>query len=158
MSIQRKRAEKATADVLAILETYGISDASEEYYLSSDNDGTPRALKTAKSHTKGEESSVSSKQIGNESEDFSCPEVDSSIVFGRSLSWKGLKDSSRSLDKYKEASIRRRSSLASVGKPSKHRPGKSCRQIRHREKRFGLLQILIHVLFRLSDVTMYKFG
>ncbi|KAI4384362.1 hypothetical protein MLD38_002529 [Melastoma candidum] len=131
VSIQRKKAEKATADVLAILETHGISDASEDYYLSSDNDETPHALAKASCHTKAEESSVTSKQQGNESEDISSPK----IVFGRSLSWKGRKDSSPSPDRYKEASMRRRSGLVSIVKPSNHRLGKSCRQIRQRDQR-----------------------
>ncbi|KAI4382663.1 hypothetical protein MLD38_008599 [Melastoma candidum] len=137
VSTQRKKAEKATADVLTILEIHGISDASEDYYLSSDNDETPRTVAKANGQTKAGESSLNLKQLGNELEDISSPKTESSIVFGRRLSWKGCKDSSPSLDKFKEASMRRRSGLVvSMAKPSNHSLGKSCRQIRQRNQRF----------------------
>lgn len=70
MSTQRKNAEKTTEDVHAILEAHGISDASEEYYSSSDNDETPGALKKANGYEKAGESSCSSNHVGNESEDI----------------------------------------------------------------------------------------
>lgn len=135
MALQRKKAEKATADVLAILETHGISDVSESYYSSSDQEVTPRKLKVCNDSNKGGESSVNSKQLGNESEEFSGSEFDSAAS-GRNLSWKGRKDSSRSHGKYKDTSMRKRTSLATMSSSSKHRPGKSCRQIRHKDQRF----------------------
>ncbi|KAI3423031.1 uncharacterized protein J3R85_011314 [Psidium guajava] len=134
VALQRKKAEKATSDVLAILESNGISDVSESYYSSSDQEVTPRKLKVCSGSDKGGESSVSSKQLGNESEEFSGAEFDSTAS-GRNLSWKGRKDPSRSLGKYKDASMRRRTSLGTMSSSSKQRPGKSCRQIRHKDQR-----------------------
>ncbi|KAF8021834.1 hypothetical protein BT93_G2085 [Corymbia citriodora subsp. variegata] len=141
VALQRKKAEKATADVLAILESHGIDDASESYYSSSDQEVTPRKQKVCNDSNKGGESSVSSKQLGNESEEFSGTDYDSTAS-GRNLSWKGQKDSSRSLGKYKDASIRRRTSLATVSSSSKQRPGKSCRQIRHKDQRLESTEVM----------------
>jgi len=124
VSLQRKRAEKATVDVLAILETQGLSDVSEE---------TPRESKGGNKSTKEEESSINSKVSRNKSEEFSGSDLDSSPVRGRSLSWKGRNDSPRSLQKYKASSIRRRSVASTRSSSPKHCIGKSCRQIRRRE-------------------------
>lgn len=122
MSLQRKKAEKATADVLAILETQGISDVSEPFYSSSDEEGTTDVLTGRGSSRKG----GSSQELS---------EVNSLALSGRSLSWKGRKESSRTPDKYKDSSTRRRNSFASVSSSGKHRQGKSCRQIKRREHR-----------------------
>ncbi|XP_030543034.1 uncharacterized protein LOC115750038 [Rhodamnia argentea] len=141
VALQRKKAEKATADVLAILESHGVSDVSESYYSSSDQEATPRKLKVCNGSSKGGESSVSSKQLGNESEEFSGTEFDSTAS-GGNLSWKGRKDASRSLGKYKDTSIRRRTSLGTMSSSSKHRPGKSCRQIRHKDQRLESSEVM----------------
>nr|GEV99502.1 hypothetical protein [Tanacetum cinerariifolium] len=111
VSLQRKKAEKATADVLAILESHGRSDLSEPFDSSSDEE-----------------------EMSSDFKDGS--EVESSSLNGRSLSWKSSKNSSsRFLDKkYMDASKRRRNSFTSNGS-SPRRVGKSCRQIRHREHR-----------------------
>ncbi|KAF2318399.1 hypothetical protein GH714_006626 [Hevea brasiliensis] len=101
VSLQRMKAEKATAGVLAILDGNGISHISETFDSSSEQD-TPCECK---------------------------------VVTARSLSWKGRKDSPRYLEKYKGPSPRRRTIFASVGSSPKHRPGKSCCQIRRRESR-----------------------
>ncbi|XVE75545.1 hypothetical protein DITRI_Ditri12bG0102300 [Diplodiscus trichospermus] len=131
VSVQRRRAEKATADVLAILENNGISDISEELDSSSDR-GEPFESNMDNGSTKEEESSVSSKVRRKESEDFSGSDLD--VVSSRSLSWKGRK--SASPEKYKDSLVRRRNSFASMGFSSpKHRQGRSCRQIRRRESR-----------------------
>ncbi|KAK9911966.1 hypothetical protein M0R45_035843 [Rubus argutus] len=54
----------------------------------------------------------------------------------RGLSWKGRIDSPRSREKYKEPSLRRRSTFSATGSSSsRHNLGKSCRQIKHRETR-----------------------
>lgn len=139
VALQRKKAEKATADVLALLENNGINDVSESYYSSSDQEVTPRKLKVCNDSNKGGESSVSSKQLGTESEEFSGTEFDSAS--GRNLSWKGRKDSSRSHGKYKDTSIRRQTSLATMSSSSKQRPGKSCRQVRHKDQRLESTEV-----------------
>ncbi|KAF5470080.1 hypothetical protein F2P56_010624 [Juglans regia] len=133
VSLQRKRAEKATADVLAILENQGISDVSEDFDLCSDEE-TPHESEAGHKSTKEDESSINSKGSRNKSEELSGSDIDSSPVRGRSLSWKGRNDSPRSLQKYKESSLKRRNRFNSTGSSSpKHCTGKSCRQIRHRE-------------------------
>lgn len=131
VSLQRKRAEKATVDVLAILESQGLSDVSEEYDLSTDGETSHESKVVHKSTKEEEHRSFNSKV---KSEDLSGSDLDSSPVRGRSLSWKGRNDSPRSFQKYKDSSMRRRSSLASTDSSSpKHHLGKSCRQIRRRE-------------------------
>ncbi|XP_057979294.1 uncharacterized protein LOC131165464 isoform X2 [Malania oleifera] len=137
VSLQRKKAEKATADVLAILENNGISDVSEALDSSSDQEGVPYESKVSNNSTKEEESSVSSKGGRNDAEELSGSEIESSSLAGGSLSWKSRKNSRNSHErKYLESSMRRRSSFSSAGYTSpKQCPGKSCRQIRRRETR-----------------------
>lgn len=139
VSLQRKRAEKATVDVLAILECQGLSDVSDEFDLSSDQE-TPCESKVGHKSTKEEESSINSKVSRNKSEEYSGSDVDSSPVRGRSLSWKGRNDSPRSLQKYKDSSMRRSSLTSTRSSSPKHCVGKSCRQIRRREA--GLVRFI----------------
>ncbi|KAL8233228.1 hypothetical protein R6Q57_003006 [Mikania cordata] len=120
VSLQRKKAEKAAADVLAILENHGENDISEPIDTGS------------------EEEEMSSDFMDDkhvETEGFSGSEVESSVS-GKNLSWKNSKNpSSCFLDKkYMDATRRRRNSFMSTGS-SPRRVGKSCRQIRHREHR-----------------------
>ncbi|EXC25400.1 hypothetical protein L484_016782 [Morus notabilis] len=132
VSLQRKMAEKATVDVLSILENHGISDASETYDSGSDQE----THQVANNYANGEERSVVSKRR-SVLEELSGSDLDSSPINGRSLSWKGRSDSSRSREKYKDSSVRRQNALSSsFGSSSpKHYVGKSCRQIRCRETR-----------------------
>lgn len=134
MSLQRKKAEKATVDVLAILENHGRSDFSEPFDSSSDQEETSSDFKNEKNHV--EETSEHVKVRESDAEGFSGSEFESSSVNGRSLSWKSSKNSSsRFLDKkYMDASRRRRNSFTSTGS-SPRRVGKSCRQIRYKEHR-----------------------
>ncbi|XWS08123.1 hypothetical protein CRYUN_Cryun41cG0052400 [Craigia yunnanensis] len=135
VSFQRRRAEKATADVLAILENNGVSDISEDLDSGSDQDA-PFESNMDNGSIQEEESSVNSKVRRKESLEFSGSDLDFSPVSGRSLSWKGRKSASHSPEKYKDSLVRSRNSFASMGFSSpKHRHGKSCRQIRRRESR-----------------------
>ncbi|OMP08060.1 hypothetical protein COLO4_06813 [Corchorus olitorius] len=135
VSVQRRRAEKATADVLAILENNGVSDISEEFDSSSDQE-IPFESNMDHGSTKEEESSVSSKVRRKDSEELSGSDLDFSPVSSRSLSWKGRKSASLSPERHKDSLVRRRNSFAPMGFPSpRHRQGKSCRQIRRRESR-----------------------
>lgn len=135
VSIQRKMAEKATEDVLAILESQGISDISEEFDSSSDQE-THQGSKVGNSLANEEESFVISKVRRKEQEEHSGSDADSSLIPGRSLSWKGRIESPRSREKCKDLSVRRRSSFSSIGFSSpRHHLGKSCRQIKHKETR-----------------------
>ncbi|KAJ0100839.1 hypothetical protein Patl1_05933 [Pistacia atlantica] len=134
VSHQRKKAEKATADVLAILENNGISDISESFDSSSDQEA-PCDSKVSNSSNKEEDNSGSPKLRRNEWEEHSGLDIDFSPVLCRGLSWKGRKDTSHSPEKYKDSYMRRRSSFRSVGSSAKHRVGKSCRQIRSLESK-----------------------
>lgn len=133
VSLQRKMAEKATADVLAILESQGISDNSEAFDSSSDQE-THQEFQVGYNFTNEEESSVFTKRR-SELEEFSGSDLDSSPVSGRSLSWKGRSNAQHFREKYKDPSTRRRNTFASICSSPKHRLGKSCRQIRHRDNR-----------------------
>uniref|UniRef100_A0A6M2EUT1 Uncharacterized protein n=1 Tax=Populus davidiana TaxID=266767 RepID=A0A6M2EUT1_9ROSI len=132
VSLQRMKAEKATANVLAILESNEISDDSETYDSNSDQD-TPSESKVGSKASKAEEGLVSSKVRKYELE-HSGSGHDFPPAQGRSLSWKGRKHSQRSLEKYKDPSLRR-SGFASTSSSPKHRQGKSCRQMRSKESR-----------------------
>ncbi|KAJ6986680.1 hypothetical protein NC653_020030 [Populus alba x Populus x berolinensis] len=136
VSLQRLKAEKATADVLSILESNGISDDSEIFGSNSDQD-TPCESKVGKK-TKQEESSVISKVTKYKLEEHSGSGHDFSSSQGRNLSWKGRKHSPRSLEKCKDPSLRRRSSFASTSSSPKHHQGKSCRQVRNKESRLTI--------------------
>ncbi|KAB2627089.1 hypothetical protein D8674_020707 [Pyrus ussuriensis x Pyrus communis] len=135
VSLQRKMAEKATADVLAILENQGASDISEEFDSSSDQE-THQGSKVGNNLTNEEESFEILTARRNDQEELSGSDADSSRIPGRSLSWKGRIESPHSQDKYKDLSTRRRGNFTSVGSSSpRHHLGKSCRQIKHKETR-----------------------
>ncbi|XP_022746556.1 uncharacterized protein LOC111296486 isoform X2 [Durio zibethinus] len=133
--VQRRRAEKATADVLAILENHGVSDISEDLDSSSDQDA-PFESNMDNGSTKEEESFVNSKVRRKKSEELSGSDLEFSPVSVRSLSWKGRKSASQSPEKYKDSLVRRCNSFALKGfSYPKHRQVKSCRQTRRRESR-----------------------
>ncbi|KAK6156306.1 hypothetical protein DH2020_010554 [Rehmannia glutinosa] len=135
VSLQRKKAEKATADVLAILENHGISDVSEEFDSCSDQEESPHDFKARNGSSTSKVTSSSVKLRKNETEAYSSSEVESSPSTGRSLSWRSSKDSQHALEKknYMD-SVRRRASFGS-NSLSARRVGKSCRRIRHRDTR-----------------------
>lgn len=131
VSLQRKKAEKATANVLAILENNGISDVSEEFDSGSDQEESQFRSCNGMIN----ETSTNRKLRKHETEAYSSSEIESSRSTGRSLSWKSTKDPQRSLEKTKCVdSVRRRASFSSSSS-SARRTGKSCRRIRHRETR-----------------------
>ncbi|KAL7107994.1 hypothetical protein ACP275_06G088200 [Erythranthe tilingii] len=137
VSLQRKKAEKATADVLAILENHGISDVSEEFDSCSEQDESPHEFKARNSSLVIQETSTNHKPRKNETEAYSSSEIESCPSIGsRSLSWKSTKDPQRRSPEKKKYidSVRRRTSFSSNGSSAK-RAGKSCRRIRHRETR-----------------------
>uniref|UniRef100_A0A6N2LQK7 Uncharacterized protein n=1 Tax=Salix viminalis TaxID=40686 RepID=A0A6N2LQK7_SALVM len=128
------KAEKATEDVLAILESNGISDDSEMSGSSSDQD-TPCESEVGKKTSKQEENSVNLKVTKYKLEEHSGSDHDFSSSQGRNLSWKGRKHSPCSLEKCKDPSLRRRRSFLSTISSPKHHQGKSCRQTRNKESR-----------------------
>ncbi|CAI9091276.1 OLC1v1026257C7 [Oldenlandia corymbosa var. corymbosa] len=137
VSLQRRKAEKATVDVLAILESNGISDASDSYYSNSDQETI------SDDSTKMKETSRNFEVRRSDIEAYSSSEIDSSHSTGRSLSWKSSKDSHHSFQrtKYMEPVRRRSSAFASNGTSSPKRVGKSCRRIRRREIRSATEQL-----------------
>lgn len=135
VTLQRKMAEKATVDVLAILENQGITDFSEEFDFGSDEELACESG-VGNDSTKGDERSMSSKGRRHDSKEPSGSDLDSSPVAGtgRSLSWKGRVNSPCSFERYKNSNLRRRSSFPSMSSP-KLRVGRSCRQNKCRETR-----------------------
>uniref|UniRef100_A0A2P2L2C3 Uncharacterized protein n=1 Tax=Rhizophora mucronata TaxID=61149 RepID=A0A2P2L2C3_RHIMU len=134
VSVQRMKAEKATADVLAILESNGLSDVSDMYDSLSDQE-TPREAKVGNEFSKEAKNSVNTKMSEDESEELSVSDLDLSPASARSLSWKGRKDSPCPIEKNRDPSLRRRSSFPSTYSSPKPCKGKSCRQIRHKQSR-----------------------
>ncbi|KAL1330353.1 hypothetical protein HN51_047588 [Arachis hypogaea] len=134
ITLQRKMAEKATADVLAILENQGISDISGEFDLGSEGSDHDITCDSSVSngYANAAERSTSSKVRRHASEELSGSNVDPSPSPGRSLSWKGRLDPCRSLEKYKTSHVRRRNSLSSSSSSARHL-AKSCRRIKHKE-------------------------
>ncbi|XP_019151289.1 PREDICTED: uncharacterized protein LOC109148026 [Ipomoea nil] len=129
VTLQRKKAEKATAAVLAILENHGIGDASDGFDSGSDEDAVMCESNVSDSKDEPKEAR------DNGGETYSSSEIDSSPSSGRSLSWKSDRESLHSSNRKKYIdSSRRSSSFASTGTSSKH-VGKSCRRIRRRETR-----------------------
>lgn len=134
--LQRKMAEKATADVLAILENQGISGVSDEFDSGSDLEN-PFDSSMSNDCSKEDEGPMNSKGRQHGSDEMSGSNVDSSLGSSKSLSWKGRHDLSHSLEKCKTktTNVRRQSSFSSFSSSPKHRLGKSCRKIRHRQPR-----------------------
>ena len=129
-------AEKATADVLSILEDNGVSDISETFDSNSDHE-TPCESKAGNDPARDDVNSSSIRRR-NEREEYAGSDIDTSPVLGGSLSWKGRKDSPRTREKYKKISVRSRSSFASIGSSSpKHQLRRSCRQIKRRDARYA---------------------
>ncbi|MCD7447235.1 hypothetical protein HAX54_026354 [Datura stramonium] len=139
VSLQRKKAEKATAAVLSILENQGISDASEEFESGSDQEAISSDSKGAEcTDNRNEQKSTPSNVKERENDaDISSSEIVSSPSTGRSLSWKSGKLSTQSFDrkKYTDSAWRRSNSFASTGTSLPKRAGKSCRRIRRSNTR-----------------------
>lgn len=116
MSLERKKTEKETEEVLTILENNGISDFMEALDSSS-NEEQIRV-----------ESGQDTTNSSNES---------STLAIGRSLSWKSNNGNSSPAEKRSANQARRRESrfLSTSGSSSKPRLGKSCRQIKHMDLR-----------------------
>ncbi|XP_055811410.1 uncharacterized protein LOC129881091 [Solanum dulcamara] len=131
VSLQRKKAEKATAAVLSILEKQGISDASEEFDSGSDQEAIFSNSKGAENRNERNPNPSNVKERENDA-DISSSEIVSSPSTGRSLSWKSGKHYLPSFDrkKYTDSAWRRSSSFASAGTSSPKWAGKSCRRIR----------------------------
>ena len=130
VTLQRKMAEKATVDVLAILESQGISDMSEEFDFGSDEEipcESGIGDDSAKDHARPRRRHITDELSGSD--------MDSSLVPSKSLSWRGRIDFSRSLERCKTSNVRRQSNFSSISSSPKHREGKSCRQIRRKETR-----------------------
>ncbi|KAH0775776.1 hypothetical protein KY290_007187 [Solanum tuberosum] len=135
VSLQRKKAEKATAAVLSILENHSIDDVSEEFSSGSDKETILSDQKDAENKTGGDISS-SVKEKEDDVDTLSSSGTVSSSSTARSLSWKSGK-SSHSLDrrKYTDSNRRRYSNFSSTDISSPKRVGNSCRRIRRRDTR-----------------------
>ncbi|KAM3282870.1 mucin-17 [Capsicum chacoense] len=137
VSLQRKKAEKATAAVLSILENHAVDDVSEEFSSGSDQETILSDSKDAQNKKEGGEISSSAKEKEDDVDTFSSSGIASSPSTARSLSWKSGKSSSHSLErrKYTDSNRRRSSNFSSTDISSSKRGGKSCRRIRRRDTR-----------------------
>ncbi|KAL5974582.1 hypothetical protein ACLOJK_031252 [Asimina triloba] len=126
VTLQRKKAEKALAEVLAVLDSHGINELSECFNSDSDHEGVLYESKESNGSLKEEDHSMTSK---------SGSELEVSPNQGRSLSWKRRSNTPDSLKKKNFGQARRRhnSFMSNGGSSPKHRSGKSCRQIKRKE-------------------------
>ncbi|EHA8589348.1 hypothetical protein COCNU_scaffold009328G000010 [Cocos nucifera] len=138
VTIQRKKAEKAAAEVLAILEAQGIDDFSELTDSSSDQNEVPSGMKGCEDTFKEDETSTASKMEKSEVEDVlsgSEHEVSPSQV--GSISWTGCSSSPDFQKMQKAKQIRQRQRrwcfMSSAGSSPKYHLGKSCRKIKLKE-------------------------
>ncbi|CAI0442438.1 unnamed protein product [Linum tenue] len=135
VSVQRMKAEKATANVLAILVSNGLSDASEGFDSSSNQDDESE-FGLVNGCSKEGQSSVNSKAKKSESDERSGS--DKFIPSpARSLSWKSSKDGTGSMKGCKDPALRSCNTFTSACSSPKRHPGKSCRQIRRKDTRAG---------------------
>ncbi|XP_068658999.1 uncharacterized protein [Aristolochia californica] len=135
---QRKKAGKAAAEVLAILENHGISDFSEAFDSNSDHDGFDGESKSSDNSVKEEKNCMNSKLRKDEVEDgLSSSGLEASPTTGRSLSRKSGSNNQSYYEKKTFSQPRRRQSgfLSTSGSSSKQQLGRSCRQIKQRETR-----------------------
>ncbi|XP_042503765.1 uncharacterized protein LOC122080908 [Macadamia integrifolia] len=139
VTLQRMKAEKATAEIVAVLEKHGFSDFSEQFDSSSDQEELLSESKEGNESPNKLESSVISKARMNKLEEFSGLELGGSPESGRSLSWKSCTDSPTSLksEDMDQARRKRSSFISSGGSSSRRNLGKSCLQIRRKEMRSG---------------------
>ncbi|KAJ4970878.1 hypothetical protein NE237_003977 [Protea cynaroides] len=138
VTLESRKAEKATAEILAVLEKHGLGDFSETFDSSSDQEGILGESKEGTESPNKMENSVISKARMNKLE-FSGSELGGSPVASRSLSWKSCIDSPTSLksENMDHARRRRSSFISSAGSSSRRNLGKSCRQIKRKETRSG---------------------
>ncbi|OVA05955.1 hypothetical protein BVC80_1707g60 [Macleaya cordata] len=134
VTFQRKKAEKAAAEVLAILESNEVSDFSDANDSSSDQEGIVCESKEGNNSIK-EDNSFSTLGL-------SGWDREGSPSTHRSLSWKSCTGSDCLEKKKRINQARRRSRSVSIGGSStKQLLGKSCRQIKRRETRSALAEV-----------------
>ncbi|KAK1309801.1 hypothetical protein QJS10_CPA08g01563 [Acorus calamus] len=142
VTIQRRRAEKATAEALAILENHGVSDLSEACNSSSDQDDVHCVLKDSENSSKEENSTIRLER-SEAGDRMSSSEVETSPNLGGGLSWKSVNSSFNSLEKkdlkksMSSANHRHKNFLLTNGSSPKHNLGKSCRRIKRGEMGSG---------------------
>lgn len=139
VTIQRKKAERAATEVLNIFESQGIGNFCEVVDSSSDKDENGALLirTTEGSNTIEEDNSSNASGMQNKSEvDDGCSgsKVEVSPSLGKSLSWKGSRNGSETLERNKiiqtRQGIRRRAFIYSPEFSSKRQLGKSCRKLK----------------------------
>lgn len=128
VTLQRKNAEKATLDVLAVLESHGIGGISEEY--DSDSGMDESLCENDTNAIKEDKGSVNS----NLKEVSSGSEWENTLSTGRSLSWNNQWNSARLHERKTSGPCHCRWSNYRTSRCSpKHLSGKSCRRIKRRE-------------------------
>ncbi|XP_021731469.1 uncharacterized protein LOC110698364 [Chenopodium quinoa] len=136
VTLRRKRAEKAALDVYSYLDSLGVSDISEVYESDSNEDESQYDSDMDNGDTTKVNKAFGPLETEQNDREPLGLEPESTPSSGRSLSWKGRKDSTRLLDKKGlKSSIRSQTSLAQVNSSPRQRLDKSCRQIKRRESR-----------------------
>ncbi|KAG0501774.1 hypothetical protein HPP92_001846 [Vanilla planifolia] len=127
---QRKKAEKAAEDVLAILETRGITYVSELTDSSAEQEDSCRSL----SEDAKENDYLTFSGLGKSEVDNALPrsDIDGHLSEHKSLTWKfgGSRLDSQEKQKAKQNKHRNRGDFFVEVKPFQHRLGKSCRKIK----------------------------
>ncbi|KAH9619328.1 hypothetical protein KSS87_002195 [Heliosperma pusillum] len=132
-SLQRKRAEKATLDVLSYLESHGVSDISELYESESDQEDSLCESNMGKINEDKNFDSLRTNGYGKESSGSDHESAPSSTG---SLSWKGRNKTAQLIEKkYFDSPTRRQTNSPLNNSSPRRRHGKSCRQVKRREVR-----------------------
>ncbi|PIA39192.1 hypothetical protein AQUCO_02700401v1 [Aquilegia coerulea] len=137
VTLQRKKAEKATSEVLAILENNGISDFSEVYDSNSEQEGVGSESKDNDDIKVEEGSSTTSRQMAIRVKEPSGLELGVLPSIGRNLSWKSCDNSPNSRENRKCLEATRRCSgfVSTGGSSTKYHLGRSRRQTKQRAAR-----------------------
>ncbi|KAF5185670.1 Transcriptional regulator atrx [Thalictrum thalictroides] len=138
VTLQRKKAEKATSEVLAILENNGISDFSEVCDSNSEQEGVVGSESKDTDDIKVEEGSLTtSRKMAIQVDEPLGLELGVLPSIGRSLSWKSCDHSPISRENRKSLEVTRKCSnfVSSGGSSTRYHLGRSRRQTKQREAR-----------------------
>lgn len=147
VTLQRNKAEKATSEVLAVLENHGISDISEVIDSSSDQEVVGNKSLEVKDDRKEDVGLTVSSPMRTKVESSGSGPGESPLT-GRRFSWKSCSSSPNSLENAKFfGEGRRSSSIASNGGLStRHHLGKSRRQMKQRKMRSAEVEVKVEPL------------
>lgn len=136
VTLHRKRAEKAALDILSYLDSLGVGDISEVYESDSNEEESECESDMDNGDTTKDDKTFGLLEIRRNGKEPLGSDLESIPSSGKSLSWKGRKESTGLLVKKSvKSSIRGRDCVTQVNSSPRHRGGKSCRKIKRREPR-----------------------